>query len=78
MNRKILIWFSRQPVIFKACLENQKAYSVNCTGKFVFGFQDDLCSLGLLENQIVPFWYNAFFGTQIGTLKIIDKLVNCR
>ena len=44
-------WFLRQPVIFKANLENQKAhlenqkaYSVNCTGKFVFVFQDNLCS----------------------------------
>ena len=36
-------------VIFRASLENQKAHlehqnacSVNYTGKFVFGFQDDL------------------------------------
>ena len=49
----------RHPVIFKANLENQmacpehqKAYSVNCTGKLVCGFQDNLYSLGLLENQI--------------------------
>ena len=41
--------FSRQSVIFKASLENQKAhlenqeaYSVNFSGKFVFGFQDNL------------------------------------
>ena len=53
------LWFSRQPVISKnklenqkACLENQKVDIVNCTGKFVFDFQDNLCSQGLLEIQI--------------------------
>ena len=67
MHRKKCLWFSRQTVIFKAslenqkvCLENQNAYCVNCTGKCVFGFQDDLCSLSLLENQFgfgkMRFW----------------------
>ena len=34
--------FSRRPVNIKASLENQNAYSFNCTEKFVFGFQDNL------------------------------------
>ena len=55
----------------KTRLENQKSYSVVCTGKFVFGFQDNLCSLGLLENQIELFGIMRF-GTQIGTLEIFD------
>ena len=62
MHWKNSLWFSRRPVIFNDSLENQNtrlenqmAYSVNCSGKFVFGFQDDLCSLGLLENQIELF-----------------------
>ena len=61
-TRKKCLWFLRQPVIFKAsldnqkaCLDNQKGYSVNCTRKFVFGFQDNLCSLGLIANQIELF-----------------------
>ena len=60
------LWFSRQPVIFKASLENQKArlenqnaYSVNCTGKFVLSFQDNL---SLFEPS----------RTQIGTIKILN------
>ena len=39
--------------------EKQKSCSFKCTGKFVFGFQDDLCSLSRLENQILGeyvFW----------------------
>ena len=62
MHCKKSLWFSRQPVIFKtilenqmARLENQKPYVINCTGKLVFGFKNNLCSLGLFENQIELF-----------------------
>ena len=59
MHWKKCLWFSRQPVIFKinlknlqARLENQNTYNFNCIGKFVFGFQDNMCSLRLLEKQM--------------------------
>ena len=36
----------------KASLKNQKPYSLKCMNKFVFCFQDNLCSLDGLESQI--------------------------
>ena len=59
MHWRKCLCFPRQPFIVKASLanqkvhlENQKAYSVNCTGKVVFGFQHNLCSPSLPKNQI--------------------------
>ena len=42
-------------------LENQNTYIVKCTEKIVFGFQDNLCSLGRLENQIEHFVIMRFW-----------------
>ena len=77
MHWKNCLVFSRQPVIFKASLESQKArldnqiaHIVNCTGKFVFGFQDKLCSL--LENQIELFGRMHFWDPNRGTLIILQ------
>ena len=39
-------------LIFKTTPKSLKTYSVKCTGKFFFDFQDSLYSLGCLENQI--------------------------
>ena len=61
------VWFSTQPDISNNSLENQNtrlenqmAKSVKCIEKFVFGFQEELCSLGHLENQIDNFGRRHF------------------
>ena len=52
---------TKRPVLkTKRLILKTKRHSVNCTENFVFGFQDKLCSLGLIENQIEFFESKCF------------------